>query len=179
MLNHRLVDIFASYPVAKHLHISLQSGSNRVLRAMRRSGIEHLPKMLEILRKIDYGFAFTADIIVGFPDETEQDLLLTMLILEEFNFAKLHLFPFSPRPNTPAWAMRQLNQSVVSERMRLMEQQEKHLRQKFLQSQMGLKRPSVFLKSENAALTDNFIYVPCSAFKGIQNVEVTESSYIM
>lgn len=86
-----------------HLHLALQSGSDAVLRRMRRPYLStDLASSVRRLRSFDADFALTTDIIVGFPGETEEDFLDTVDAVRTSAFAKVHVFPFSPRPFTPA-----------------------------------------------------------------------------
>jgi threonylcarbamoyladenosine tRNA methylthiotransferase MtaB len=90
--------------VCPHFHIPLQSGSNKVLREMkRRYTREEYVKLVRYLRRNKPGVEFTADVLVGFPTETDDDFAQTKELCTEVEFLKLHVFPFSPRPKTPAW----------------------------------------------------------------------------
>jgi len=114
--------------VMPSLHMPLQSGSDRVLRAMRRS--YRREKFLGILDKVRAAMpeaAITTDIIVGFPGETEEDFAATLEVVEQAQFASAFTFQYSPRPNTPAASMDgQLPPEVMSERyQRLIALQEK------------------------------------------------------
>lgn len=89
------------------IHLPVQSGSNRVLRAMRRghtieSYLEKIDKIKESTRKI----ALSTDIIVGFPDETEEDFQDTLKMVDYCQFDSSYIFRYSPRPGTPAFAMK-------------------------------------------------------------------------
>ncbi|MBR4942527.1 MAG: radical SAM protein, partial [Clostridia bacterium] len=89
---------------APQFHLSLQSGSNAVLRSMNRHYTRE--EYLEKCRMIYEAFpnaAITTDIIVGFPTETEEDFLDSLRIVEEAGFAQVHAFPYSPREGTNAY----------------------------------------------------------------------------
>lgn len=179
MVNARLIEFFFVYPLARHLHISLQSASDKVLKGMNRAPLGDLTQMLLQLRNLDSGFAFTADVIVGYPTETEQDFLMTMSFLSDLRFSKVHVFPFSVRPGTPASQMRALPSTVVKKRAALLNELGETLKKSFIESQKESYRPAVYLRSENLALTDNYIYVPSEPFSGIKDVPIVENSYIM
>lgn len=104
--------------VAPHFHLSLQSGSNAVLRAMNRRYTRE--EFLNACREI-YGYfpdaAITTDLIVGFPTETESDFLQSLSIVKEAGFARVHAFPFSPREGTQAAKLPDLPAEVKKERM--------------------------------------------------------------
>jgi threonylcarbamoyladenosine tRNA methylthiotransferase MtaB len=89
--------------VVPHLHLCLQSGSDRILAAMRRRyrSAGYLERCERIRRTLDRP-AFTTDIIVGFPGETEEDFQATCRVARSVGFAKIHIFTYSPRAGTPA-----------------------------------------------------------------------------
>jgi tRNA-2-methylthio-N6-dimethylallyladenosine synthase len=108
----------ATPTVMPQLHMPLQSGSDRVLRAMRRS--YRSEKFLGILDRVRAAMphaAITTDIIVGFPGETEEDFADTLRVVEASRFASAFTFQYSPRPGTPAADLPdQLPKAVVQER---------------------------------------------------------------
>jgi len=99
-----LVSQFANHAaLCPQLHLPLQSGSDAVLRRMRRPyASKDLLGRVQRLRAVDPSFVLTTDVIVGFPGETEQDLQATLDVVRLAAFAKVHVFPYSPRPFTPA-----------------------------------------------------------------------------
>ena len=114
--------------VCPQLHMPLQSGSDKVLKDMRRS--YRSKKFLTILDKVRQKIphaAITTDIIVGFPGETEEDFQATMEVVEKARFASAYTFQYSPRPGTPAAEMEnQIPKAVVQDRYeRLLELQER------------------------------------------------------
>ncbi|MFE6969829.1 tRNA (N6-isopentenyl adenosine(37)-C2)-methylthiotransferase MiaB [Isoptericola sp. NPDC057653] len=124
-----VIEAMAETPnVMPSLHMPLQSGSDRVLRAMRRS--YRSAKFLGILDRVRAAMpdaAITTDIIVGFPGETEEDFRETLRVVEASRFSSAFMFQYSPRPGTPAATMEeQLPKEVVQERFeRLLELQER------------------------------------------------------
>ncbi|MFM5904421.1 MAG: tRNA (N6-isopentenyl adenosine(37)-C2)-methylthiotransferase MiaB [Microbacteriaceae bacterium] len=114
-----VIEAMAETPnVMPSLHMPLQSGSDTVLRAMRRSyRSEKYLGIIERVRKLIPNAAITTDIIVGFPGETEQDFLDTMAVVEASKFSASYTFQYSKRPGTPAAEMPdQLPKEVVQER---------------------------------------------------------------
>ncbi len=114
-----VIDAMATTPtVMPNLHMPLQSGSNNVLKAMRRS--YRRDKFLNILAKVRDRIPeanITTDIIVGFPGETDSDFQQTMDLIEEARFASAYTFIYSPRPGTPAADMEnQVDPDIISER---------------------------------------------------------------
>ncbi|MBO0900657.1 tRNA (N6-isopentenyl adenosine(37)-C2)-methylthiotransferase MiaB [Cellulomonas sp. zg-ZUI22] len=114
-----VIDAMASTPtVMPQLHMPLQSGSDRVLRAMRRSyRADRFLGILERVRAAIPHAAITTDVIVGFPGETDEDFEQTLRVVEESRFSSAFTFQYSPRPGTPAADLPdQLPKHVVQER---------------------------------------------------------------
>lgn len=92
--------------MAKHLHIPLQSGSDKILKLMNRKyDIKYFIEKITKIRKEIPDISITTDLIVGFPNEEEQDFLDTVKVLNEIKFTKIHTFPYSKRKNTKAAEM--------------------------------------------------------------------------
>lgn len=111
------------YALEPHLHISLQSGDNEILKRMNRGYTrEEYLGIVQKLRKINPNFAVSTDMIVGFPFETEDAFLNSLSIIREADFSKVHVFRYSKRPFTPAFyfeeSVPESVKSVRSERMR-------------------------------------------------------------
>lgn len=104
----RLVELMAAAPerLAPHFHMPLQSGSDRILRRMRRwhTREQYRRRVLEIAQRLS-SFGLGADVIVGFPGETEDDHAHTCALIKELPYTYLHVFPFSPVDGTPAAAL--------------------------------------------------------------------------
>ena len=107
LISNRLIHLYSQSPrLLPHWHLSLQSGSDITLKKMNR--LYTAKKYLEIvnkLRKSNPLFSFTTDIIIGFPGEDEEDFAATCALVKKIQFGKVHIFPFSPRPNTQAAKM--------------------------------------------------------------------------
>jgi threonylcarbamoyladenosine tRNA methylthiotransferase MtaB len=103
-LSDELISLFAlSNKLCPHLHIPLQSGSNRILQKMNRKyTVEEALDIFEKLKSINQYFSFTTDVIVGFPGETIGDFLQTQELIKEIGFVKVHIFKYSSRPGTVA-----------------------------------------------------------------------------
>ncbi|WP_449537028.1 tRNA (N(6)-L-threonylcarbamoyladenosine(37)-C(2))-methylthiotransferase MtaB [Ferdinandcohnia sp. Marseille-Q9671] len=108
-----------STKVVRHLHVPLQSGSNTVLKRMRRKyTMEFFAERLTKLREALPGLALTSDVIVGFPGETEEEFMETYNFIQEHKFSELHVFPYSKRTGTPAARMDdQIDEEVKNERV--------------------------------------------------------------
>lgn len=105
--------------VVRHLHIPLQSGSNSVLKRMRRKyTMEFFGERLDRLKEVLPGLAVTSDVIVGFPGETEEEFMETYNFINDHKFSELHVFPYSKRTGTPASRMEdQVDEEVKNERV--------------------------------------------------------------
>jgi tRNA-2-methylthio-N6-dimethylallyladenosine synthase len=114
-----LIDALSRLPkLAEHVHLPLQSGSNKILKAMHRAYTEE--KYVDLvcrIRQARNGIAITTDIIVGFPGETEDDYRLTRDLVEQIQFDNAFIFRYSPRRDTPAAEMpEQVEERVKEER---------------------------------------------------------------
>src|SRR6266849_5177985 len=103
-----LIDAIARLPkLAEHVHLPLQSGSNKILKAMHRTyTAEKYVDLIDRIRQARYGVAITTDIIVGFPGETDADYKQTRELVEQIQFDNAFIFRYSPRRDTPAAEMR-------------------------------------------------------------------------
>ncbi|HJW37169.1 MAG TPA: tRNA (N6-isopentenyl adenosine(37)-C2)-methylthiotransferase MiaB [Candidatus Udaeobacter sp.] len=99
-----LIDAISRLPkLAEHVHLPLQSGSNKILKAMHRAyTAEKYVDLVRRIRRVRYGIAITTDIIVGFPGETEDDYQQTRDLVEQIQFDNAFVFRYSPRRGTPA-----------------------------------------------------------------------------
>ncbi len=113
-----LLRLFAEEPrLMPHLHLSLQHGDDLILKRMkRRHGRAQALHLVESVRRVRPDTAFGADLIAGFPTESEAAFAQTLSLVEEAGLAFVHAFPFSPRPHTPAALMPQMNRALVRER---------------------------------------------------------------
>lgn len=108
-----------SSTIVRHLHIPIQSGSNTVLKRMRRKyTMEFFAERLDRLREALPHLAITSDVIVGFPGETEEEFMETYNFIRDHRFSELHVFPYSKRTGTPAARMEdQIDEDVKNERV--------------------------------------------------------------
>ena len=113
-----LIEMIAGEPrLMPHLHLSLQSGDNMILKRMkRRHSREDSIRFCNDIRKVRPDIVFGADIIVGFPTETEAMFENSLAIVDECGLTHLHVFPFSPRKGTPAARMPQLDRATIKSR---------------------------------------------------------------
>ncbi|MFD2249006.1 threonylcarbamoyladenosine tRNA methylthiotransferase MtaB [Pseudochelatococcus lubricantis] len=115
--DHLLEAIATDARMMPHLHLSLQSGDDLVLKRMkRRHAHADMLKFVETLRRLRPDMVFGADIIAGFPTETEEMFARSYEAVVAYGLTHLHVFPFSPRPGTPAARMPQVAREIVKER---------------------------------------------------------------
>jgi len=117
-LDDKFVELVRTYPNIHHyFHFSIQSGDNLILKRMgRRHNRENVIELCEKLRKARKNCIFGADFICGFPTETEEQFENTMKLVEEADIEKLHVFPYSERPGTPAAKMPQVPVNIRRKR---------------------------------------------------------------
>lgn len=148
---------------APQFHLSLQSGSNAVLKAMNRhyTREEFLEKCALIYAYFPNG-AITTDIIAGFCGETEQDFNQSLTIIEEAGFARVHAFAFSPREGTGAFNLSDLPKEVKSERLQRLLKAGKIAEEKFIKKQLGREYAVIceeFDGEYTCGYTENYIKV--------------------
>ncbi len=126
------------YDFAPHFHLSLQSGSNKVLKSMNRKyTAEDFLKKVELIRKFFPDAGITTDIIVGFPTEGEEEFLETLSLAEKVKFSDIHAFPYSPREGTVAYKLKDLPSSVKKERLNKLLEVKKLSKLAFAKSMQG------------------------------------------
>ncbi len=137
-----LVDAFANEPrLMPHLHLSLQAGDDLILKRMkRRHSRADAIAFCDRLRRLRPDIVFGADIIAGFPTETEAMFARSLDLVDECALTHLHVFPFSPRPGTPAAKMPQLARAVVKERARRLREKGAAALVRHLDGEVGRRR---------------------------------------
>ena len=155
-----LVDVIAGEErVMPHIHLSLQSGDNMILKRMkRRHSREDSIAFCSELRCRRPGIVFGADIIAGFPTETEEMFQNSLKIVDDCGLTYLHVFPFSPRPGTPAARMPQLDKAVIKARAALLREAGQQRLETFLASEVGAMR-QVLVETEAMGRTEHFAQV--------------------
>lgn len=155
-----LWDLIANEPrLMPHLHISLQAGDDMVLKRMKRRHLRHdIVNMVERARSLRSDMVFGADIIAGFPTETDEMFENTRRIIEECDIIHNHIFPFSPRPGTPAAKMPQVARDVVKERAAILRDAGEKQLQAFRQREIGKTR-QVLIEKDGIGHTEHFLRV--------------------
>ena len=142
-----------------HLHLSLQSGDDLILKRMkRRHSRQDAIAFCEQVRRLRPDIVFGADIIAGFPTETDEMFARSLDLVEECGLTFLHVFPYSPRPGTPAARMLQVPSHAIRERARRLRAAGEVALQKRLASEVGATR-EVLIESATQGRTEHFIPV--------------------
>ena len=155
-----LIDVIASEPrLMPHLHLSLQSGDNMILKRMkRRHSREDSIRFCEDIRARRPDIVFGADIIAGFPTETEEMFDNSLKIVGECGLTNLHVFPFSPRDGTPAARMPQLDRALIRDRAARLRVVGETAYLKHLKSVAG-RRERVLIEKPGLGRTEGFTLV--------------------
>ncbi len=175
-LPDELIALVAKHPrLCPHFHIALQSGSDRILKSMRR--IYAAREFVEVTKKIEAASSdvfIGVDVIVGFPGETEEDFQETVKCLEESFWAKLHVFPFSARQGTRAAELADpVPSTQITNRSRLLREMSDSRQERFLKSQIGkeheilLEKPSAKFPGFWLGHTENYLPTVSLAPEGI------------
>ncbi|MGH9419853.1 MAG: tRNA (N(6)-L-threonylcarbamoyladenosine(37)-C(2))-methylthiotransferase MtaB, partial [Thermoanaerobaculia bacterium] len=151
--------------IARHVHLPLQSGSDAVLKRMfRKYRTRHYATRLEIARRLMPDAAIGADVMTGFPGETDAEFEETMRFIEGQPFTYLHVFTYSERPGTHAAAQgTSVPMAIRRERTRLLRELSDRKNAEFRRRMIGLRLPAVTLEQPGMALTSNFLKVEMSA----------------
>ena len=162
-----LIDAFASEPrLMPHLHLSLQAGDDMILKRMkRRHSRADVVAFCDELRRLRPDVVFGADVIAGFPTETEAMFARSLDLVDECALTHLHVFPFSPRPGTPAAKMPQVARSVVKERAKRLREKGAAALVRHLDGEVGQRR-RVLMESNNLGRTGQFTPVQVAATAG-------------
>jgi threonylcarbamoyladenosine tRNA methylthiotransferase MtaB len=158
-----LLDVIAEDErLMPHLHLSLQSGDDLILKRMKRrhSRADAIAFCAQV-RRLRPDIAFGADIIAGFPTETEEMFIRSQYLVEQCGLTFLHVFPYSPRPGTPAARMPQVRGDAIRERARRLRVAGEAALQTRLDSEVGSVR-QVLIESVTQGRTEHFLPVAIS-----------------
>lgn len=178
-LSGAFFDVLADPRLCEHLHLSVQSGSPAVLRRMERGhDVEVVYRLAEAARALRPDVALTADLIVGFPGETDSEFEQTLGAVSAVGFAKLHVFPYSARNGTTAARLPDaVAPALKKERAARLRALGAALRRRFIAGQLG-KTHTVLVEGNSSGLTGNYVRVrtPGSVEGTLQPVELTETN---
>jgi len=157
-----LLELMAAEPrIAQHVHAPLQSGSDRVLKRMfRKYRVRHYESRISLARRLMPLAAIGADVLVGFPGETEQDFAETVAFIRAQPFTYLHVFTYSERPGTAAASYGDVVPvEVRRERNRVLRELSEEKNRTFREQMRGRTLSAVTLEQRGLALTTNFLRV--------------------
>jgi threonylcarbamoyladenosine tRNA methylthiotransferase MtaB len=166
--------------LCRHFHLALQSGSETVLQRMRRSySLDQYRKTINLIKETIPEVAITTDIMMGFPGESDEEFEQSYSFCQQSGFANIHVFPFSPRPETAAAGMpEQIKDKVKQERNQRMLELSRNSRHSFCEQFLGQTMPALWEKETShgsgiySGLTSNYIRVFAHSEKSLNN-EIT------
>ena len=152
-----LLDAFASDArLMPHLHLSLQAGDDLILKRMKRRHLRaDAIAFCDAVRQLRPDVVFGGDIIAGFPTETEDMFARSLDLVDACGLTYLHVFPFSPRPGTPAARMPQVRREVIKDRARRLREKGEAALRRHLEAQVG-RRHRVLTESHEFGRTEHF-----------------------
>lgn len=173
-IDEEFFEILRSEPrLMPYLHLSVQSGDDMILKRMkRRHNRQQILDFCAKARQIRPDMTFGADIIAGFPTETDEMFENSRKLIEEAGIIFNHIFPYSKREGTPAAKMPQINGKIIKERARILRETGQAELQKFLEKQVG-KKLKVIVEKDGIGKSENFLDVKILA-KNYQPGEIVE-----
>ena len=156
-IDEPLLELIGGEPrLLPHFHLSLQAGDDMILKRMkRRHSRADAVRTVERIKSVRADASIGADLIAGFPTETEEMALNSLKLLDDCDVIAGHIFPFSPRPNTPAARMPQVPRQVVKARAARLREAAAERRQRWLDELIGTVQP-VLVENHGKGHTDNF-----------------------
>ncbi len=172
-VDRHLMDLIADEPrFMPHLHLSLQHGDDMILKRMKRRHLRaDALRFIEDVRRLRPEISFGADMIAGFPTETEDMFENSVRLAEEAEIAHLHVFPYSPRAGTPAARMPQLDRALIKDRAARLRATGQMLHQRHLDKMVGT-RQWLLVENNGLAHTENFTLVTVPGLRPRDIVEV-------
>ncbi|QEE12985.1 tRNA (N(6)-L-threonylcarbamoyladenosine(37)-C(2))-methylthiotransferase MtaB [Bartonella krasnovii] len=142
--------------IMPHLHLSLQAGDNMILKRMKRRHLrEHAIQFCQELRSKRPTMVYGADLIAGFPTETEEMFQNSLALIKDCNLTHLHVFPFSPREGTPAARMPQVNRKIVKVRAERLRKAGEEAYQKHL-SRLQNSQQTILVEKDEIGRTEDY-----------------------
>jgi threonylcarbamoyladenosine tRNA methylthiotransferase MtaB len=146
-----------------HLHLSVQAGDDTILKRMKRRHLRRdVVRLAQTLRRLRPDIALGADLIAGFPTESDTMFANSLALLDEIGLTHLHIFPFSPRPGTPAARMPQIAGPIIRERAALLRRQGDRLLSVFRARQVG-RTASVLVEQDDQGHCQHYLPVRLTA----------------
>ncbi len=180
-ISPELLALWRDERLCRHVHLALQSGSETVLQRMRRNySLEQYQKIINLIREKVPEIAITTDIMVGFPGESDEEFEQSYSFCRQAGFANIHVFPFSPRPETvAACTPEQIKYKVKQERNRRMLELSLNSEHRFREQFLGLTMPVLWEEEITpgsgiySGLTSNYIRVYVRSEKSLRNAITT------
>ena len=178
-ISEELLEAWGNPRLAPHFHVPLQSGSDRILKSMRRRyDTTQFSRAVELIRQRVPSAGITTDLIVGFPGEGEADYLNSRRLVQSVGFSDMHIFPYSPRPGTSAAYLKdQVPAPVKKTRAAEMANVAKAGFRDFRQRQLGSTRPVLWESAQTSGtdlvwtgLTDNYLRVTAADPRNLRNL---------
>jgi len=185
-ITDEIIELLNEKMMVEHLHIPLQSGSDKVLKDMNRKyDIAYFIDKVNKIRKVKPDISLTTDVIVGFPDETDDDFKEMVDNIKKINFAKLHVFPYSLREGTKAALMEnQIDEVVKKERVNSLLNLSKQLELSYMDKFIGKEVEVLFETYKDGYLlghTGNYLLIKAKGEKDLLNkivkVKIIENTY--
>ena len=172
-VDRHLMDLIADESrFMPHLHLSLQHGDDMILKRMKRRHLRaDALRFIEDVRRLRPEISFGADMIAGFPTETEDMFENSVRLAEEAEIAHLHVFPYSPRAGTPAARIPQLDRALIKDRAARLRATGQMLHQRHLDKMVGT-RQWLLVENNGLAHTENFTLVTVPGLRPRDIVEV-------
>jgi len=188
-LNQKLAKLIAeNQRISPFLHLSLQSGSKRVLRNMGRNfQFNKLKNLIQLIKQKRREFILRADIIVGFPTEKEKDFQKTLQLIKQLEIAFIHPFPFSPRPGTLAFEKikngfwQDLPKEIKKKRLKILQHEVEKIRKNVAQNLVGknIKVLTIFQEKNSwHGLAGNSFLVKIKTKKNLNQGDLIETKII-
>ncbi len=160
--------------VCRHFHLSLQSGSDKTLKAMNRKYTsEKYMQAVETIRKYWPDAAITTDVIVGFPTESHEDFNDSLEFVKSVGFSKVHVFPYSPKKGTPAAQMEQVDSKTKAERSKILTKTAEKMAEAFIEKHIGEEMEVLFEQESQKGVfeghTSNYILVSAKSEENLKN----------
>ena len=175
LLSNEIIEFcFNSEKFMPHFHIPLQSGSNKILKSMRRRyKVEEFKSRINTIKNLDSHACIGVDVIVGYPSETEEEFMETYEFLKNQDVSYLHVFTYSERENTKAIDLKPaVPFKERSNRSKLLRELSDQKKDQFYKKSIGASRPLIIENNKNGILfgfTDNYIKVKINAESSIEN----------
>ncbi|RLD56312.1 MAG: tRNA (N(6)-L-threonylcarbamoyladenosine(37)-C(2))-methylthiotransferase MtaB [Bacteroidetes bacterium] len=177
----KLFNLFSHPKLTPHLHLCIQSGSDKILKEMRRTyTVDDFRQMTNKIRKQIPDFNFTTDLMVGFPGETEEDFQLSLNAIEEFGFSHIHTFKYSIRKGTRAERMPgQVPEKIKTQRSALVREIAENRKRKYRGSFIGKQQKVLVEKIDNDGFASGYgeHYIPIK-FKTDEITKTNEFSLV-